>query len=66
MIKECNVILRNKHIMVALYEGKEIQFPTDNSNKQTIYVKKQNEKYMIVDKLEEVKTTKKTKKRKNN
>lgn len=65
MIKECKVILRNHLIMVVLYGDKKIQMPTDNTNKQTVYVKKENGKYILVDKLEEVKSPKYEKPKKN-
>lgn len=65
MIKECKVILRNQLIMVVLYGNKKIQMPTDNTNKQTVYVKKENGKYILVDKFEEVKSPKYEKPKKN-
>ena len=55
MAKECKVILRNQLVMVVLYGDKKIQMPTDNTNKQTVYVKKEYGKYFLVDKLEEEK-----------
>lgn len=55
MVKECKVILRNQLIMVVLYGDKIIQMPTDNTNKHTVYVKKEYGKYFLVDKLEEEK-----------
>lgn len=65
MAKECKVILRNQLVMVVLYGDKKIQMPTDNTNKQTVYVKKENGKYFLVDKLEEVKPTKYERPKKN-
>lgn len=44
--------------MVVLYGNKKIQMTTDNTNKQTVYVKKENGKYILVDKFEEVKSPK--------
>lgn len=55
MAKECKVILRNQLVMVVLYGDKKIQMPTDNTNKQTVYVKKEYGKYFLVDKLKEEK-----------
>lgn len=65
MIKECKVILRNQLIMVVLYGDKKIQMSTDNTSKQTVYVKKENGKYILVDKLEEAKSPKYEKTKKN-
>ena len=65
MIKECKVVLRNQLIMVVLYGDKKIQMPTDNTTKQTVYVKKENEKYILVDKLEETKSFKYEKQKRN-
>ena len=64
MAKECKVILRNQLVMVVLYGDKKIQMPTDNTNKQTVYVKKENGKYFLVDKLEEIKSNRNYNKKK--
>lgn len=42
-------------MMIVLYGDKKIQMPTDNTNKQTVYVKKEYGKYFLVDKFEEEK-----------
>ena len=55
LAKECRVILRNQLVMVVLYGDKKIQMPTDNTNKPTVYVKKEYGRYFLVDKLEEEK-----------
>lgn len=65
MAKECKVILRNQLVMVVLYGDKKIQMPTDNTDKQTVYVKKENSRYFLVDKLEEVKPNKYERPKKN-
>lgn len=64
LAKECKVILRNQLVMVVLYGDKKIQMPTDNTNKQTVYVKKENGKYFLVDKLEEIKSNRNYNKKK--
>ena len=58
MIKECKVLLRNQYVMVIEFEGKEIQFPSDHSDFDTVFVKYENGKYSITDKLEESKPVK--------
>lgn len=55
MAKECKVILRNQLVMVVLYGDKKIQMSTDNTNKSTVYVKKEYGKYFLVDKPEDEK-----------
>lgn len=53
MIKECDVILKNKSIFVADYEGSEVQFTTTDLLKEdTVYIKFEKEKYSIVSKEE--------------
>lgn len=64
LAKECKVILRNQLVMVVLYGDKKIQMPTDNTDKQTVYVKKENGKYFLVDKLEEIKSNRNYNKKK--
>ena len=55
MIKECKVLLRNEYVMVIDFEGKKIQMPSDNSDSNTVFVKYENDRYSITDKLEEKK-----------
>ena len=48
--------MNNKEVLeIVLYGDKKIQMPTDNTNKQTVYVKNEYGKYFLVDKLEEEK-----------
>lgn len=58
MIKECKVLLRNQYVMVVEFEGKGIQFPSDHSDFNKVFVKYENGKYSITDKLEESKPVK--------
>lgn len=55
MIKECKVLLRNKLVMVVNFNGKEIQMPSDHTDKNTVFVKHENDRYTITCKLEEEK-----------
>ena len=55
MIKECKVLLRNEYVMVIDFEGKKIQMPSDNSDSNIVFVKYENDRYSITDKLEEKK-----------
>jgi hypothetical protein len=55
MIKECKVLLRNKLVMVVDFDGKEIQMPSDHTDKNTVFVKHENDRYTITCKLEEEK-----------
>ncbi len=55
MTKECKVLMRNELVMVVDFDGKEIQMPSDHTDKDTVFVKYENDKFLIVDKLEEEK-----------
>ena len=55
MTKECKVLLRNQYIMVVDFDGKEIQMPSDHTDKDTVFVKYENDRYSITCKLEEEK-----------
>jgi hypothetical protein len=50
--------------MVVQYGNKKIQMPTDNTDKRTVYVKKENGKYTLVDKLYEIRMSKNEKQKK--
>ena len=66
MIKLCEVLAFNKttHIVVAKYDGIQIQFVTDkDSLGSTVYIKKNASKYEIVEKSEYEKSLKATKKK---
>lgn len=66
MIKLCEVLAFNKttHIVVAKYDGIQIQFVTDkDSLGYTVYIKKNASKYEIVEKSEYEKSLKATKKK---
>ena len=58
MTKECKVLLRNKLVMVVDFDGKEIQMPSDHKETNTVFVKYENDRYFITDKLEEEKPVK--------
>lgn len=64
MVKECKVILRNQFVMVVQYGNKKIQMPTDDTDKRTVYVKKENGKYVLVDKPYEIRMSKNEKQKK--
>lgn len=61
MTKECKVLLRNQYVMVVDFNGKEVQMPSDHTNKDTVFVKYENDKYSITCKLEEEKKSAKVK-----
>lgn len=58
MTKECKVLMRNEFVMVIDFDGKEIQMPSDHKDTNTVFVKFENDRYSITDKLEEKKTVK--------
>ena len=58
MTKECKVLLRNQYVMVVDFDGKEIQMPSDHTDKDTVFVKHENDRYSITCKLEEKKPVK--------
>lgn len=47
MVKECRVVLRNPINMVVLFDGVEVQMPTDNGSKSVVYIKYDNGNYII-------------------
>ena len=53
MTRECKVLLRNQYVMVVNFDGKEIQMPSDHTDKDTVFVKYENDRYSITCKLEE-------------
>lgn len=55
MTKECKVLMRNELVMVIDFDGKEIQMPSDHKDTNIVFVKYENDKFLIVDKLEEEK-----------
>ena len=55
MVKECKVLLRNQYVMVVDFDGKEVQMPSDRTDKDTVFVKYENDRYSITCKLEEKK-----------
>ncbi len=55
MTKECKVLMRNELVMVVDFDGKEIQMPSDHKDTNIVFVKYENDKFLIVDKLEEEK-----------
>nr|DAI69575.1 MAG TPA: hypothetical protein [Caudoviricetes sp.] len=55
MTKECKVLLRNQYVMVVDFDGKEIQMPSDHTDKDTVFVKYENDRYSITCKLEKEK-----------
>ena len=52
MTKECKVLMRNELVMVVDFDGKEIQMPSDHTDKDIVFVKYENDRFSIVDKLE--------------
>ena len=55
MTKECKVLMRNELVMVVDFDGKEIQMPSDHTDKDTVFVKYENDRYFITCNLEEEK-----------
>lgn len=62
MIKECNVVLHNSLVAVIVFDGKEIQVPSNKLIGKTAYVKLENNKYTVVSKDEYLKSTEKKQK----
>jgi len=50
--------MRNQYVMVVDFNGLQVQLPTDDKNTDTVFVKKEKDKYTITDKLEEEKPVK--------
>lgn len=61
MIKECKVLMRNELVMVIDFYGKEIQMPSDHKDSNVVFVKYENDRFSIVDKLEKEKKSVKVK-----
>lgn len=61
MTKECKVLLRNQYVMVVDFDGQEIQMPSDHTDKDTVFVKHENDRYSITCKLEKEKKPAKVK-----
>ena len=53
MTKQCKALLRNQYVMVVDFDGKESQMPSDHTDKDTVFVKYENDRYSITCKLEE-------------
>lgn len=54
-MKKCRVISRNNLVMVVAYEDLKIQLPSDKSQSEYVYVKKENDKYVVVNESEATK-----------
>lgn len=52
MIKKCKVLTRNLEVMVVKYDDTEVQMPSDKSNSQFVFVKKDGNTYIIVTEAE--------------
>lgn len=62
MIKECRVIRNNEAYTLVRFDNIEIQFPPIGKDVEKVFVKHENDKYIIVDENE--KDTKKQSKKK--
>lgn len=64
MTKECKVILNNSAVTVVKFGEIEVQLPSIQRDAKKVFVKFENDKYAVVDKLDEpeVQTKKKSKK----
>lgn len=64
MIKECKVILNNSAVTVVKFGEIEVQLPSIQRDAKKVFVKFENDRYAVVDKLDEpeVQTKKKSKK----
>lgn len=64
MTKECKVILNNSAVTVVKFGEIEVQLPPIQRNAKKVFVKFENDRYAVVDKLDEpeVQTKKKSKK----
>lgn len=65
MIKKCKVIARNAINMVIVYDGIEVQMPTDGTCDNDIYVKKINNTFILSSEDEFVKNIKTNQKKKS-
>ncbi len=64
MTKECKVILNNSAVTVVKFGEIEVQLPSIRRDAKKVFVKFENDRYAVVDKLDEpeVQTKKKSKK----
>ncbi len=64
MTKECTVLLNNSAVTVVKFGEVEVQLPSIQRDAKKIFVKFENDRYAVVDKLDEpeVQTKKKSKK----
>lgn len=64
MIKECTVLLNNSAVTVVKFGEVEVQLPSIQRDAKKVFVKFENDRYAVVDKLDEpeVQTKKKSKK----
>lgn len=64
MTKECKVILNNSAVTVVKFGEIEVQLPSIQRDAKKVFVKFENDRYAVVDKLDEpeVQTKKKSKK----
>ena len=53
MIKECPVILNNEAVTVVKFGDVSVQFPSIKKDEKTVFVKYKNEKYSIVDGIQD-------------
>lgn len=63
MTKQCPVILNNKAVTVVKFDDIEIQFPSIHKDAETVFVKFEDDKYTIVENIEEEKVVISHKKR---
>ena len=64
MTKECTVLLNNSAVTVVKFGEIEVQLPSIQRDAKKVFVKFENDRYAVVDKLDEpeVQTKKKSKK----
>lgn len=63
MTKQCPVILNNKAVTVVKFDNIEIQFPSIHKDAETVFVKFEDDKYTIVENIEDEKVVISHKKR---
>ena len=64
MTKECTVLLNNSAVTVVKFGDVEVQLPSIQRDAKKVFVKFENDRYAVVDKLDEpeIQTKKKSKK----
>lgn len=64
MTKECTVLLNNSAVTVVKFGEVEVQLPSIQRDAKKVFVKFENDRYAVVDRLDEpeVQTKKKSKK----